>query len=116
MRAEPQRSPLDETDRLLIKYLRSCSFLPASSHKRFATSVGRISDMAAGMLSVRQRSWLNALVYRYRRQIPADVVAKAALRLADEQATYRLAPRAGADEAASTPVRNPLDALFSEHH
>lgn len=116
MRTEPQRSPLDETDRLLIKYLRSCSFLPASSHKRFATSVCRISDMAAGMLSVRQRSWLNALVYRYRRQIPADVVAKAALRLADEQATYRLAPRAGADEAASTPVRNPLDDLFTERH
>jgi len=116
MRAEPQRTPLDETDRLLIKHLRACRFLPASTHKRFAASVGRISDMEAGLLSARQRSWLSALVYRYRRQIPAEIVAKAALRLADEQAAYRLAPRATLPEVASTPVRNPLDDLFKEKH
>lgn len=116
MGPEPIRSPLDETDRLLIKHLLACRFLPASSHKRFAKSVGRISDMTAGMLSSRQRSWLNALVYRYRRQIPAPVVAKAALRLADEQAAFRLAPKAGehATIVSSTPVRNPLDDLFTE--
>lgn len=116
MRAEPERSPLDETDRLLIRHLRTCRFLPASADKRFAHSVGRISDMAAGMLSSRQRSWLSALVYRYRRQIPATVVAKAALRLAEEQAAFRLAPRGTVPVAtgASTPVRNPLDDLFTE--
>lgn len=113
-RRETRRaSPLDETDRLLIQNLRRCSFLPSSFDKRFARNVGHIADKTAGELTDRQRSCLNSLVYRYRRQIPALIVAKAALRLADEQAAYRLALAPAAIARASTPVRNPLDELFS---
>lgn len=110
-------SALDETDRLLIQNLRRCSFLPASFDKRFARNVGHIADRTAGELTDRQRSCLNSLVYRYRRQIPAPIVAKAALRLADEQAAYRLAVSMPAPaqpiERASTVVRNPLDDVFA---
>lgn len=110
-------SPLDDTDRLLIQNLRLCSFLPASFDKRFARSMGHIAERTAGELTDRQRSCLNALVYRYRRQIPAPIVAKAALRLAAEQAAFRLdtfMPAATLPvERASTALRNPLDDLFS---
>ena len=89
-REPPPRSPLDDTDRLLIKHLRRCSFVPASYDKRFARSMGHIADQVAGQLTARQRSCLSALVFRYRRQIDNAVVAKAALRLAAEQAAFRL--------------------------
>ena len=77
--------------------------------------MGHISDKVGGELTDRQRSLLNSLVYRYRRQIPAPIVAKAALRLADEQAAFRLAapPPAASIEPTSTPIRSPLDDLFN---
>ena len=117
-RREPRpASPLDEVDRLLIRNLRLCSFLPASFDKRFARTMGHVADRTGGTLTDRQRSCLNSLVYRYRRQIPAAIVAKAALRLADEQAAYRLdvfmPPAVLPIERALMPARNPLDDLFS---
>lgn len=120
-RREPRpASPLDETDRLLIKHLRRCTFLPASFDKRFARTMGHIADRPAGELTDRQRSCLNSLAYRYRRQIPAPIVAKAALRLADEQAAYRLnvfmPPATPPIERAPAAVRSPLDDLFAGAH
>lgn len=117
-RGEPRpASPLDDTDRLLIQNLRQCTFLPASFDKRFARNMGHIAERTAGELTDRQRSCLNALVYRYRRQIPTPIVAKAALRLAAEQAAFRLgvlkAPISLPIERALTPAQNPLDGLFS---
>lgn len=116
-RREPSpATPLDDTDRLLIQNLRRCSFAPATFDKRFARNMGHIADRTAGALTDRQRSCLNALVYRYRRQIPAPIVAKAALRLAAEQAAFRLdvfmPPVSLPIERTSTPLRNPLDDLF----
>lgn len=109
-------TPLDDTDRLLIQNLRRCSFQVASFDKRFARNMGHTADRTAGTLTDRQRSCLNALVYRYRRQIPAPIVAKAALRLAAEQAAFRLdafMPVVTLSiERPSTPLRNPLDDLF----
>lgn len=105
---------LDETDRLLIEALARCSFLPASLDKRFAKHMKTIAGRIGGALTPRQRSRLNALVYRYRRQIAAKLVAKAALRLAEEQATFRLQPKEQAPiNDAPKPVRNPLDDLFT---
>ena len=116
------RMPLDEIDRLLIRHLERCSFLPASFDKRFARSMTHTANAPAALLSPRQRSCLNAMVYRYRRQIPAAIVAKAALRLADEQAAFRLDAKAPGtvtsfradDKPALTVVRNPLDDLFTK--
>lgn len=109
----PARSPLDQTDRLLISALARCSFLPASLDKRFARDMTAIAGRVGGALTARQRSRLSALVYRYRRQIDAKVVAKAALRLAEEQAAFRLQVReAPAAVAPTNAVRNPLDVLF----
>ena len=115
------RLPLDETDRLLIQHLGRCSFLPASFDKRFARNMTHTAGTPAGLLSTRQRSCLNAMVYRYRRQIPAAIVAKAALRLAEEQTAFRLDAKTSspitsfraADKPSLTVVRNPLDDLFS---
>ncbi len=63
---------------------------PAGWDKRFTRGKGAIADRVGGELTARQRSCLNAMVFRYRRQIGAKVVAKAALRLAAEQAEFRL--------------------------
>lgn len=104
--------PLDEVDRLLISHLRRCVFLPASFDKRFARNMGHLVDRVGGEITDRQRSCLNALVYRYRRQIPATIVAKAALRLADEQATFRLATNTELPPIA-TPIRSAFDKVFA---
>lgn len=108
------RTVVDETDRLLVAALGRCSFLPASFDKRFAKAMVAIAGRADGALTVRQRSRLNALVYRYRRQIAATIVAKAALRLAEEQAAFRLRQPPEWAAIAEPPAvrRNPLDDLF----
>lgn len=110
----PALTPLDQTDRLLIDALARCSFLPGSADKYFSRRMKLVAARTYDVvMTARQRSRLNALVYRYRRQISAQVVAKAALRLAEEQATFRLQVREVPTAVVPTnAVRNPLDALF----
>jgi len=109
MKREPIWTPLTETDRLLVSRLRVCTFLPASFEKRFARDMGDISDNA-GKLTEKQRTMLCALVWRFRRQIPAAIVAKAGIYLAERQTTHEL------DRLATVGVvvqfRNPLDSVF----
>lgn len=90
MTKPPPATLLDDVDRLLIQHLRRCSFLAGSYDRRFARGMGSIADRVGGELTARQRSCLNAMVFKYRRQIDTKVVAKAALRLATEQAEFRL--------------------------
>ena len=100
---------MTELDRACIDALRTCSFLPGSAPKRFARAMGEALD-AARQISARQRATLYALVYRCRRQISTRLVARAAVQLAEAQATHELAR-----EAAVVTVRsNPLDAVFAK--
>lgn len=107
------RFPLTETDRLLIGHLRRCSFPMASFAKRFARNMGSIMDGNDGRISAKEKACVCSLVWRFRRQIPAAIVAKAGIYLAELQAAYQLAPTQQPSLASSKPVRNPLDDLFS---
>ena len=51
--------------------LAHCSFLPASPHKRFARSVAAMS-----LHAITERQWRHVmrLAWRYRRQMPFDLV------------------------------------------
>lgn len=107
------RFPLTDTDRLLIVHLRRCSFPMASFAKRFARNMGSIMDGIDGRISAKEKACVCSLVWRFRRQIPAAIVAKAGIYLAELQATYQLAPTHQPPLTPSKSVRNPLDDLFS---
>jgi hypothetical protein len=61
--------------------LGQCTFLPASSDKRFAHSV---ATMPADKITERQKRHVIRLAWKYRRQMPADLVpSKDAVRAMD---------------------------------
>ena len=103
---------MDNSDGLI----RGGSGSPGAPGNPGVLTVAEGFTATGGELTDRQRSCLNSLVYRYRRQIPAPIVAKATLRLADEQAAYRLdvfmPPATIQVDRSSTSIRNPLDGLF----
>ncbi len=53
------------------QHLACCTFLPASSHKRFAGQLGR---MHLAAITPRQWRYALRLAWRYRRQLPAELV------------------------------------------
>jgi hypothetical protein len=57
-------------DRMRVA-LAECVFLPASSHKRFARSIG---NLTIDRLTERQRRHMIRLAWRYRRQMPVELV------------------------------------------
>lgn len=63
--------------------LGECTFLPASSHKRFARQV---SQMPLENITEKQRRHVIRLAWRYRRQMPPDLVpSKDAVEAMDSQ-------------------------------
>ena len=63
-------SPGGTRDRMRLA-LANCTFLPASSHKRFARQVGQ---MHLHMITEKQWRHVIRLAWRYRRQMPLDLV------------------------------------------
>lgn len=62
----------------MARALGRVRFTPASWQKRYGRQMAAWADNAPERtLSERQHAWLRWLVYRYRRQIPASVVALA---------------------------------------
>lgn len=60
---------------LTAQALARCTFLPGSAEKRFARDMDARSRMAEPLpLTVRQAQYLDDLAYRFRRQMPADLV------------------------------------------
>jgi hypothetical protein len=66
---------MTEFEMRLAKSLANCSFLPGSSHKRFCRNMADIARLSPEKeLSLRQRHYMELMAWRYRRQLPADVI------------------------------------------
>ena len=62
----------------LATVLANCSFPPGSSQKRFCRNMGDIARLSPDKeLSLRQRHYMELMAWRFRRQLPADVVPHA---------------------------------------
>lgn len=62
----------------LAKALANCSFLPATSQKRFCRNMGEIAEHSPDKeLSLRQRHYMELMAWRYRRQLPEDCIPHA---------------------------------------
>jgi hypothetical protein len=72
--ARPRRAFLAEERRMALA-LGCCRFVPATFDKRFAHEIAGAAARDDGTLTIAQALCLRRLVYRYRGQIPADVVA-----------------------------------------
>lgn len=69
---------MTEPERIAAEALGACIFIPGSPPKRFARQIAADAKSANPQITERQAEWLRVLVHRYRRQIPAEVVALAA--------------------------------------
>lgn len=77
----PAMTPPRNTFDRMRAALGQCTFLPASSDKRFARSV---ATMPADKITERQKRHVIRLAWKYRRQMPADLVpSKDAVRAMD---------------------------------
>ena len=74
--------PMTDAERTLARALGCCTFLPASSQKRFARNIAAQAEAVDPQITDKQRRYLHIMVHRYRRQIPADVLC---LRLDDAE-------------------------------
>lgn len=67
---------MGEKERELCLALARCTMLPGSQHKRFARDLARAAKSDPEReLSERQRQHLLRLAWRYRRQMPAHLLA-----------------------------------------
>lgn len=69
----------------MARCLGRCSFPPASPPKRFAREISLEADRLEPRITEGQAEYVRRLVYRFRRQIPAGVVA-----LAGDEAVAKL--------------------------
>lgn len=61
-----------ETMRRMLRHLQSATMLPGSFDKRFVADVWQ---RAPSSLTPKQTAYARALVWKYRRQMPAELVA-----------------------------------------
>ncbi|MEX2155097.1 MAG: hypothetical protein WD825_17260 [Gemmatimonadaceae bacterium] len=71
----PQFRPMTEDERRMARALAGVTMIPGIPSKRFAGDIASEAASASAQISERQANALRSLVHRYRRQIPADVVA-----------------------------------------
>ena len=94
--------------------LSQCSFLPGSAPKRFARQV---SQMPLENISEGQRRHVIRLAYRYRRQMPRDLVpSKDAIEALDAAWNAMLEERSRAKRAAKAVPAAPLLAFMEAMH
>ena len=67
---------MTEDEKTMACALNACCFCPGIGTKRFARSMAYLADMQDDQpITARQSKYLRDAVIRFRRQIPADVVA-----------------------------------------
>ena len=110
---------MTKTERAKAITLSRCRFLPGSWDKRFARSMGWIAQHNPSVVLTKKQKWaLDAMVYRYRRQVagtdefemPTAPPARADYGVADDEPDpghERPEPRASA-----TQPRSPQESLF----
>ena len=73
---------MTENEKTIARALAGCSFTPGNSTKRFAQDMARAATQEQPFdLAQAQRRYLLTATVRYRRQIPAEVVALAEMEL-----------------------------------
>jgi hypothetical protein len=77
------RRPMSIDEQRMGEALGLCRVLPASFDKRFAAEMAACARDDAPAITEKQAECLCRLVHKYRRQIPADVVALAGARPPD---------------------------------
>lgn len=78
---------MTEDQKTMALHLGVCTFVPGSYDKRFAKNMWFLAtENADQAITDRQHSCLCRLTYRYRRQIPKDVVAIAERHIGQETA------------------------------
>lgn len=75
--------PMTDNEIALARALWNCSFPPATAQKRFARNLAEQASAPDPKITDAQRRYLHVMVHRYRRQIPAEILA---LRLDDAEA------------------------------
>lgn len=66
---------MTEHEITLATALGSCRFLPASADKRFCRNMADIARLSPeNEISLRQRHYMEIMAWRYRRQLPKDLV------------------------------------------
>lgn len=59
----------------LATTLGNCSFLPGSSQKRFCRNMAETARLSPEHeISLRQRHYMEIMAWRYRRQLPSDLI------------------------------------------
>lgn len=72
------RPTMAEDERTIARALRGVTFCPGIATKRFARNMADAAERAdAPALTTKQRAALISVAIRFRRQVPADVVALA---------------------------------------
>lgn len=62
-------------ERRLALALGSCTFIPGHPHKRFCRNMAGIAVYSPDKeISLRQRHYMEIMAWRYRRQLPSDLV------------------------------------------
>ena len=65
--------------------LNACTFVPGIATKRFARQMASMAEHSPEIeLTKKQHDYLVSAVYRFRRQIPADIVRLSWLRTLDD--------------------------------
>lgn len=66
---------MTDHQRAIALALGQCSFLPASAQKRFARDIAYVAEHSPDKeLTPRQWHYLQVMAYRYRRQMPSNLV------------------------------------------
>ncbi len=74
MSSEVLWRPMTREEQSLAQALAKCSCSPGSFAKRFARSIGVVSEGPRPLISEGQATVLRKLVHTYRRQIPAESI------------------------------------------
>lgn len=76
-RPQPRYRPMVVDEQAMALALAQVTMIPGIPSKGFARAMAAAARAEAPAITERQADTLRSLVYRYRRQIPADVVALA---------------------------------------
>lgn len=122
MRGDPTVEPMTALDKRCILALKPVRGLSANAERIAGTLTAALQ--AGRPITLRMRHALYAICWRFRKQLPMALQVKVAIAAADAHMHAMLCqPNQGprlrvyrSAASASTPVRNPLDDLFTETH
>jgi hypothetical protein len=68
---------MSDDERRMARALAACTFVPGIGTKRFARQMAHMAESTEAQITDPQAEYLRSAVRRFRRQIPAEVVALA---------------------------------------